>query len=80
MKLEDLHTTKLKLSEIRIDSRGSRSDFIDTWLVEMPSGSGNFETFDALIYGIKDLIKHGFKPVKISENLFRLINGQVFYY
>lgn len=59
---------------------GSRSDFNDTWLFEMPSGVGSFETYDALIYNIRDMLKHGFKSEKINTNLNKLVSGDVIFY
>ncbi len=58
------------LQEIyKIDSRKS---FVETWLKEMPSGLGQFETFDALSYTIGDFIRHGIKPRKVKDELFAI--------
>ena len=68
----------MKLEELRT-SKGSRSDFNETWLSEMPSGLGSFETYDALTYNLFDFIKHGITPSKHGE-LFKLQVGHVVIY
>ena len=78
MKLEEL-VDRLKLPGSYESLKGHRQDFIDTWLVEMPSGSGRFETFSSLEYVIKDLKKH-IKPTSVSGDLFRIVLGDVLYY
>jgi hypothetical protein len=50
----------------------SRTDFIETWLFEMPAGTGNFATFEGLVFIIRDLIGSGVEPVTISENLKKI--------
>ena len=57
-----------------------RSDFIETWLCEMPEGLGKFPTFDTLEYCIKDRIAHGSKPIEIAPNIKKIIGQQVIYY
>jgi hypothetical protein len=44
----------------------SRTTFIETWLCEMPSGLGTFETFETLEYSIKDFLKYGIKVVNVN--------------
>lgn len=68
MKLEEIHNF------------GSRDSFNETWLSEMPSGLGNFGTFDAVEYSINDLIKHGIKPEERVNGLKRIISGESYYY
>ena len=58
----------------------SRSDFNDTWLCEMPSGLGSFETWDMLEYNIRERINHGSKVTKLSDNLFKIQGIQTSYY
>jgi hypothetical protein len=53
----------------------SRTDFNETWLMEMPQGIGSFELFDMLDYNIKDRIKNG-SPVKDLGNGLKKIDGQ----
>ena len=69
----------MKLQELYV-SKGDRSDFIDTWLFEMPRGSGRFETFDALKYAIRDFTKSGIKPVEVTGNLKRIIIHELYLY
>lgn len=57
-----------------------RSDFNDTWLSEMPSGIGNFETYDYLLYNILDAIKNGFNVVPLSNGLMKASYGSTIYY
>jgi hypothetical protein len=59
--------------------QGYRTDFRETWLVEMPSGSGAFGTFDVLEYGIRDLKKIK-TPQHIDGYLFKIISDNVLYY
>jgi hypothetical protein len=60
----------MKLYEIyNIDSRKS---FTESWLSEMPSGLGQFETYDAVSYSVKDFIRNGIKPVKVANDLFTI--------
>jgi hypothetical protein len=50
----------------------SRTDFVDTWLNEMPSGLGSFETYDGLVYTIKDLLKNNAKKIQVDTNLYKI--------
>jgi hypothetical protein len=60
----------MRLSEIyNLDSRKS---FSESWLSEMPSGLGQFETYDAASYTIKDFIHHGIQPVSVRADLFTI--------
>jgi hypothetical protein len=67
----------MKLSELKSDSRGN---FNDTWLLEMPSGAGTFETFDTLEYSIKDFLKHGIKPVDLGNGLKKIVSDDKYFY
>lgn len=67
----------MKLVEI---NPSSRQNFKNTWLCEMPSGSGTFETFDVLTYSISDFLKHGIAPEQISGSLNRIIAGDNHFY
>lgn len=59
----------------------SRTDFNATWLSEMPAGLGSFETFDALEYHIRDLIKNGKKPQQVKDDLFKIdMDNSVYYW
>ena len=57
-----------------------RTDFNETWLFEMPEGMGHFETFNALEYSIYDLIKSGFTPTKISNDLYKIEGANIVFY
>lgn len=61
-------------------STTSRNDFESTWLGEMPSGLGSFETYDALEYSIKDIIKNGVEKQQVSSNFFKINLNQSVYY
>jgi hypothetical protein len=67
MKLTDLKTT-------------SRTSFNETWLCEMPSGLGSFETFDTLEYSIKDFLTHGLKSEVLHSDLRKIDAGEVLLY
>lgn len=59
----------------------SRTDFNTSWLTEMPSGLGVFETYDALEYHIRDLLKHGAKPEKVGDKLKKIdLSTSVYYW
>ena len=58
----------------------SRSDFENTWLAEMPSGPGRFETYDALVYHIKDLLENNIKKQEVSSNFFKIELSSSIYY
>lgn len=58
----------------------SRNDFNKTWLFEMPQGLGPIETFDAIEYNIKDLLKVGLKPKLVQNNLFKIELTDTVYY
>jgi hypothetical protein len=59
----------------------SRNDFCDTWLAEMPSGLGSFETYDALVYSIKQLKKIGKQPEKVTGDLYKIeLSNSVYYW
>lgn len=58
----------------------SRSDFIETWLSEMPQGLGSLEMFDLVKYNILDRIKYGSKVVDLTNDLKKIIGKQIAYY
>jgi hypothetical protein len=58
----------------------SRTDFIETWLAEMPQGLGSFPTFDQIEYAIKDRIKSGSKVIDVSQNTKKIAGQQIIYY
>jgi hypothetical protein len=62
-----------------IDITG-RTDFVETWLVEMPQGLGSFPTFDQLEYTIKDRIKSGSIPTEVNDTVRKILGKQVAYY
>lgn len=53
-----------------------REEFVRSWiLLEAPEGFGQFETFDQVSYSIKDLLKHGAKPVALADGTKKLALG-----
>lgn len=59
----------------------SRTDFNETWLSEMPSRLGNFgETFSVLRNSITEWIAEGYKPEKVTNNLYRLSGENIMYF
>jgi hypothetical protein len=61
----------------RIDSR---TDFVNTWLFEMPEGIGKFELVDTVIYAIQDRIKSGATVINLSDGLRKIEGSQVVLY
>lgn len=58
-----------------------RTDFVETWLREMPTGLGSFETYDQLNYTIKDRIKNGSKPIVVNDaDTKKIVGSHVAYY
>lgn len=58
----------------------SRTDFTETWLIEMPMGIGSFSMYDAIVYNIKDRIRHGSKVIDLNNNLKKIDGEQTKYY
>lgn len=58
----------------------SRTRFNQSWLTEMPSGLGSFETYDALVYSIKDRIKQGSEVRSLGNGLYKITGQQILYY
>lgn len=59
----------------------SRNDFEITWLSEMLSGLGSFETYDALVYNIKDLLKNNIEKQEVLSNFFKIeLNSSIYYW
>jgi hypothetical protein len=68
----------MKLGEIfNIDSRKS---FAETWLKEMQTGLGQFETLDVLIYSIRDFLGFGIIPRLIKGDLYVIDIGTTMLY
>jgi hypothetical protein len=58
----------------------SREDFEKTWLTEMPVGLGQFETYDAIVYHIRDFLSNGIEPLDLGNNLKKIELSQTVYY
>jgi hypothetical protein len=59
----------------------SRESFTESWVKEMASGLGHFETYDALSYAINDLLKNGLRPKSVKDGIFKIDVAQnVFYW
>ena len=58
----------------------SRIDFNETWLIEMPTGLGSFETYDMLEYNIKDLINNGVVPTDLGNGIKKIDLSQTMVY
>jgi hypothetical protein len=58
----------------------SRIDFNETWLIEMPTGLGSFETYDMLEYNIKDLIDNGVVPTDLGNGIKKIDLSQTMVY
>lgn len=69
----------VKVAKSKMDMT-SRSDFIDTWLAEMPQGLGQFEMFDMIEYHIKDQIKKNSVPVEITADIKKITGSETIFY
>ena len=58
----------------------TRKDFVDTWLFETDMGIPSTETYKVLSYIIKDLLKTGLAPEKLSGDLNKLVICDLIYY
>jgi hypothetical protein len=58
----------------------SREDFVNSWLIEMPQGLGNFETYDAVEYQINDLKNNGIEPTDLGNSIKKIDLSQTAYY
>lgn len=56
-----------------------RTDFIETWLSEMPTGLGNFDTYEQIVWTIKDRMKYS-KPEIVDANTKKIVGSHVAYY
>jgi len=54
-----------------------KTDFVETWLAESPSGIGSF---DMLEYNIHDLIHNGFVPATVNELKKIELNTMIYYW
>lgn len=57
-----------------------RTDFVETWLLEMPEGLGKFSTFDQIEYILKDRIRHGGLPVNVTDTVKKIVSTRMIYY
>lgn len=57
-----------------------RSDFIETWLTEMPEGLGHFQTFDQIEYTIRDRLRHGSTAIAVDANTKKIVGRQTMLY
>ena len=58
----------------------SRTDFNETWLVEMPMGIGISNTFKQLEYNILERIHDGTAVQQLSSDLYKITGSQIIYY
>lgn len=59
---------------------GSREDFNNTWLTEMPEQIDQTEMYDMIKYNISDLINSGSKVDKLSDNFNKIEGNDSVYY
>lgn len=78
---EEYATLKEKVSKLYENKMiTSRTDFNDTWLIEMPQNIGSFSMFDMLDYNIRDRIKYGSKIIDLENGLRKIVGQQIVYY
>lgn len=74
----------MKLSELKqivAENIGdSRAEFKETWLMEMPGLAGMLDTFPSLLYSLNDLLKHGTEKIRIENNIFKTVAGDIGFY
>lgn len=58
----------------------SREDFTETWLSEMPMGSGTFSTYDGLKQDVINLINSGVRITNLGNDIQTFIGSQVAYF
>lgn len=58
----------------------SRTDFNETWLTEAPEGLGDFETYDGLVYSIKDMKNANADITKLPNGLNKIELSSTIYY
>jgi hypothetical protein len=68
----------MKLFEIF--NLSSRESFTESWVKEMASGLGSFETYDAITYSIRDFLKNGLKPKTVKDDTFKIDVAQSVFY
>lgn len=74
MKLEDLK------SIVVANFVDDRQNFKTTWLSEMPGVAGTLNTFPALLFNLKSLLKHGVEKQNVKQDIFKLLSDSVGYY
>jgi hypothetical protein len=58
----------------------SRTDFIESWLVEMPQRKNVGDMYPIISRNIKELIDNGIKPIKVTDNLYKIVLNTILYY
>jgi hypothetical protein len=58
----------------------SRTNFIESWLFEMPERVGDLDTYDVLNWSIRERIAAGEKPVEVESGLYKLGNQVLLYW
>lgn len=58
----------------------SRTEFIESWLMEMPELTDNLEAYDILSWTIKDRISGGETPTEVKPGIYKLGNQIVLYW
>lgn len=55
-------------------------DFYNTWLIEMPMGVGQVNSYNQIVYNIKERIDAGSKVVKLPDNLCKIQGTYTIFY
>lgn len=58
----------------------SRTQFIESWLGEMPEGTPHLDSYPNLLYAIQERMQLGQMPQEIKPGLYKLPGQQVNYY
>jgi hypothetical protein len=58
----------------------SRENFENSWLSESPMGLGRFETYDAIVSHINDLLNNNIQPDNLGNGIYKISLSQTMYY
>lgn len=61
-------------------NRTSRTDFNETWLMEMPSGINTLDAYETLVYNIKERIEYDANIIQLPNNLNKITGSTVLFY
>jgi hypothetical protein len=63
-----------------IDIGCNRTEFIESWLFEMPERVDDLEAFDTLLWSIQNRISDGEKPTQVKPGIYKLSGKPLLYW